>query len=200
LQACMQPAPRVMACMHLKPLDIKGLTYMAAHQVGHLCMQRFEYHNRPCPPWLEEGLATYLEARALKKTNTYCFSGGYGDTAASTDKLTNLSWAKWKQMIAVRAKGKSDKHIKSILPMRLNELSVAEIGKAWSIIDFMVQTNSKGFMKFMSTIKKKWPRSFDGEFSPEKEKAQATALKTSFNLTWQELDDQWRQYVRKSYR
>jgi hypothetical protein len=201
VQACMQPAPRVMGMMHLRPNDMKGLTFTAAHQIGHLCIQRYKYHNRPIPPWLEEGFATYIEARALKKTNCYCFSGGYGDTAASTDKLTNLQWSKWKEIVAGRAKAKSDKHISKILPMRMNELSVAEIGKAWSIIDFIVKTKKKGsFFRYLTVMKRKWPQAFDPQFSPAKEKAQATALKESIDLTWQQLDDEWRQYVRKSYR
>ena len=200
LRYCSQPVPRVMGAMHLKPADAKGLRNTAAHVIGHLCIQRFKYHNRPLPPWLEEGFATYLEARTLGYTQCYCFTGGYGDTAANTDKLTNLKWNKWKQLIATRARKRADKQIDKILPLRMNQLTAEDIGKSWSIIDFLITRDKGRFISFLRSMKRQWPNVYDGEFSPAKERAQALALKETFDWSWRQLDDEWRAYVRQSYR
>lgn len=190
-----QPMPRPFAAMHLKPATIKNLTNTAVHVLGHLCMMRYKFNNYPIPPWLEEGFGCYLEARVLKRNNCYCFSGGYGDQAGRLDKLTDIEWKKWKQVVAGMVSSRSDKVMEQILPMRMNDLSAAEMGKAWSVIDFLVQKDNKKFVEWIAAWKRYWPRTYDLAYSPAKGEAQEKALKEVYGMSFADLDTQWRQWV-----
>ena len=195
-----QPVPRVTGMIHLKPLSYQNLENAAAHVVGHLVAMRQDYNNNFLPPWFEEGMGSYLEVRATRRGNCYCFTGGYANRAKQMEKLTNISWPDWKGLVANMVRGREDKAMRLIIPMALDELSAEEMGKAWSVIDYMVTENPGKFIKFIGEMKSRWPSAIVFGNTEGKEKAQAEALQHIWGLTWDELDAKWRDYVRAKYR
>ncbi|MAG55537.1 MAG: hypothetical protein CMJ83_04525 [Planctomycetes bacterium] len=191
-----QPSPRVTIFMHARPISVKHLRNVAAHVVGHMCVIRYGYNNRPSPPWLEEGFGCYLEARVMRRTNCYCFGGGYGDQAGNMEKLADIEWKKWKETVRKMVRKKSDKPLKAILPLRMNQIAAPEMGKSWSIIDYLITQDRKKFCLFLRKLKTYWPKTYDPAFTPAMEKAQERALRDSFDLTLTELDEAWRKWAK----
>lgn len=190
---------RVAFFMHAMPLDVKTLPYVAAHEVGHLCVWRFRWNQYFVPPWLEEGMGLYLEARTFNRTRCYCFGGTYGDASGSAEKLFDIEWRKWKETVKRMVRKRSDKEMKSILRLRHNQIGAAEAGKSWSVIDFMIKKDKRAFTRFMRQLKYHWPQTGGPrpEYTPEKQKAQERALKDGFDWTFDELDKEWRDWAKK---
>ncbi|MAB90556.1 MAG: hypothetical protein CMJ90_14020 [Planctomycetes bacterium] len=190
---------RVAFFMHARPLDIKTLPYVAAHEVGHLCVWRFRWNQYFVPPWLEEGMGLYLEARTFNRTRCYCFGGSYGDASGSSEKLFDIAWSKWKETVRQMVRKRSDKQMKTILRLRHNQIGGPEAGKSWSVIDFMIKKDKKAFTRFMRQLKSYWPQKGGPSpaFTPEKQKAQERALKDGFDWTFDQLDAEWRAWAKK---
>lgn len=195
-----QPNPRVCSLMHLKPTTLDGMKNVVAHEVGHLCALRFKFHRNFVPAWFEEGVACWLEAKVVGKSNCFCFSGGYGDSATRVDKITDIEWPKWKIAVSGMAKKKADKALRQIIPMSMTELSADEMSKAWSLIDYMVKQDPAKFANFMVLMKRYWPAKIVFEHTDEKFKAQETAIKEAFGVELDELDQKWREWVIANYK
>lgn len=194
------PSPRPMIMVHLKPLKNEALAGTVTHELGRLLMMRFAWNNNAIPPWLEEGFGVYLEARVTGKNICFSFGGGYGDAKGGSEKFVNITWAKWKGVISGMAAKRRFKTMEAILPLRLSTLSVDEVGKAMSIIDFMITKDTKAFCRFVQRMKSHWPREFRPEFDPAHQTAQEKALKESFDWTLDELDKAWEAYVGKGHK
>ncbi|HMS17946.1 MAG TPA: hypothetical protein PKA37_13975 [Planctomycetota bacterium] len=193
-----QPAPRVAIFIHALPVAEADLTYVIAHEVGHLCIQRYAYHNNHLPPWLEEGFALWMEARVMKGTNCYCFSGGYGDSAGGIKDMSKFEWTKWRELNTRLVGRSADKNLKDLLRLRLNELSSLDAAKAASIVDFLVAKDSKKFVLFLRKMKGAWPQGdYDPAYKAEHLKAQERGLKDSFDWDVDTLDREWRAWAKK---
>lgn len=195
-----QPVPRVTGMMHLKPADMKDLQQTAVHLVGHLGIMRYKFHNNHIPPWLEEGFACWLEAKIMGNNNRFCFTGGYGDVAKEIDKFTNIKWLAWKKRVKLRSMRGLDKTMENLIPLRLNQLTADDIGKAWSVVDFMISRENGRFARFVELMKAGWPKTYEAEYLPSKGEAQERALKNVLDMTWEDLDREWLKYVRTAYR
>jgi hypothetical protein len=193
-----QPSPRVAVFMHALPTPEADLTYVIAHEIGHVCVQRYAYHNNHLPPWLEEGCGIWMEAKVMKKTNCYCFAGGYGDASSGIKDMTLYEWSKWRELNTRMVGRGADKNLKDLARLRLGEMSSLDAAKAASIVDFMVQKDSKKFVLFLRRMKSAWPQGdYDPAFKPEHLKAQDRGLKDSFDLDVDGLDSEWRAWAKK---
>lgn len=191
--------PRPSAFMHAKPLSVKRLPMVAAHEVGHLVVWRYKWTGYFVPPWLEECMGIYLEARTFKRTQCYCFGGSYGDSSGSKEELTDIEWKKWKSQIQKLVRKRSDKDMKAILRLRHSQLGASEVGKGWSVIDFLVQKDKAAFAKFMRGVKSYWPKTVQPkpEYSKLKGEAQDKAMKAAFGWSMEEMDKEWRAWAKK---
>jgi|GEM_PF-4422172 hypothetical protein len=195
-----QPHPRIATFTHLKPNTPESVRNVIAHEVGHLLIMRWKYHNNFLPAWLEEGFACWIEAKSLGRSNCFCFAGGYGDRATRLDKINDIEWPRWKSAVALQVKGKHDKALKSLIPMTLSDLSAAEMGKAWSLVDWMVAQADGKFLKFVERMKANWPKDIVFEHSEAKGLAQEKALQEVFGLDAEGVDDAWRKWVSANYK
>lgn len=192
------PSPRVAIFSHALPVSEPDLTHVIAHEVGHICIQRFAYHNNHLPPWLEEGFALWMEARVMQKTNCYCFSGGYGDSAAGVKDMGFMEWKKWRELNSRLAGRGADKNMKELLRLRLNEMSTLDAGKAASVVDFMIATDPKKFSHFLQRMKAAWPQGdYDPAFKQTHLAAQERGLKESYDWSLEQLDAEWRTWAKR---
>ena len=191
--------PRSCIATHLKPHDMNMLRNVIAHEIGHVCGYRFAYNNADSPIWFVEGLATCLEGRATGTTNCYCFSGGYGDANASAKTLVNREWAKWKAQVKTQVKAKQEKTTEALLRMKLNEMTMNDVGKAMAVVDYWMKNEPAKLTQWIAATKKHWPQPFQADWSPAKGEAQKRALKEVFGMEWPELDEAVRKHVQASY-
>jgi hypothetical protein len=185
-------APRVVALMHLKPITPTLMTYVVAHEVGHLAITRWSFNNQIMPPWLEEGFAALLEAKVLNKNNCYCFQGTYGDSASAREKMAELEWRKWKETVQGLARRRRDRAMKSIVPMTLTQLGPEEVGKAAAVIEWLLQTDRAKFFEFVTKLKRAWPQDYEAQYTEAKGEAQNRALKEVYGFGLDTIDEQWR--------
>ncbi|MSR73889.1 MAG: hypothetical protein EXS14_00230 [Planctomycetes bacterium] len=194
-----QPTPRIATFTHLKPNTPESARNIFAHEIGHLLVMRWKYHNNFLPPWFEEGFACWIEAKALGRNNCYCFSGGYGDRATRLDKINDIEWPKWKAAVAQQVKGKSDKALRNLVPMPLSDLAAPEMGKAWSVVDFMASQGGEKLLLFIEKFKAHWPKDIVFEHNAAKAEAQEKALNEVFGKDFDSFDAAWRAWVLKTY-
>lgn len=198
-------SPRCLIGMHLKPSDATGLAHVAAHETGHLCVQRYKFNSNYSPPWLCEGMGAYLEARVFGVTNCYCFSPGgaqrygAGDAGAVLEKLSDLQFAKWKVAVKAAAKARQFKSFANLVPLQLSELGAAEVGKAWSMIDYMTTLGPGKVGEFIGNVKKWWPPEVVYDHTPGKTAAQEKAILTTFGVETVAFEEQWRIWVTSKY-
>ncbi len=198
-------SPRCLIGMHLKPSDAVGLAHVAAHETGHLCVQRYKFNSNYSPPWLCEGMGAYLEARVFGITNCYCFSPGgaqrYGaaDAGAVLEKLSDLQFAKWKTAVKAAAKSRQLKTFANFIPLQLSELGAGEVGKAWSMIDYMASLGPGKVGAFIGAVKRLWPAAVVYEHTPAKTAAQEKAILEVFGVEVAGFEEQWRAYVMAKY-
>ncbi len=195
-----QPTPRIATFTHLKPNTPESARNIIAHEVGHLLVMRWKYHNNFLPPWFEEGFACWLEAKTLGRNNCYCFSGGYGDRATRLDKINDIEWPRWKSSVAQQVRGKSDKALRTIVPMPLSDLAAPEMGKAWSIVDYMASQGGDKLLLFIEKFKAHWPKEIVFEHNAAKAAAQEQALQDVFGKDFDSFDAAWREWVLKNYK
>ena len=190
-----QPDPRTTIFMHAMPISQKDLPGVMAHEVGHMCMHRHEYHHNFLPPWLEEGFGIWMEGKVMGKTECFCFHGSYGDNSSS-GSLTGSKWSKWRARAKSLAKRGADKNLKDIYRLRMNEIGQLEATKAASVIDYMIAESPKKFCKFVAAMKGFWPKSYESTFIPEHFKAQNRALQQVFSCDTATMDDRWRKWAK----
>lgn len=194
------PHPRVMIMHHMRPRPIEEVPGVVAHEIGRILMMRHEFHRNFIPPWLEEGFGLYLEARATGRNVCFTFGEAYGSAAATKDKLTGITWSKWKAQIRGDARKRRDTPLKAMLPKRLSSLGADDAGKAWSVIHYLVTKDKKAFPKFIKLMKRYWPKDRKPEWDEKKRTAQARALEEAYGLTIDQLDDAWRKFAGKGHK
>lgn len=194
------PAPRVAAMFHLKPRPLEEAPGVVAHEIGRLLAMRHAFHNNFLPPWLEEGFGLWLEAKVTGRNVTFTFGEAYGAKDLAKDKLTGITWASWKAIVRDMATKRKDAAMKAILPKRMSELGADNTGKAWSVIDYLIQKDAKAFPKYLQLMKRYWPRVMKPEWDPKHGEAQAKALQEAYGLTMETLDTEWRNFIQKEYK
>ncbi len=190
--------PRAMVATFLKPYDVAAVRQVIIHEVGHLVARAYKYDYNYGPEWLEEGMAAYMEAKIAGVTSCYCFKGGYGQAGVAADKLVNLKWDKWKASVKLEAKT-GGKTFRQLVMMRINDFTAAEVGKCWSMIDYLVQKDPKKFAQWMAAMRRLWPKDKVPEYLPKKGEAQEQAFKEVYGLDFAGVEAEWAQFVATKY-
>jgi hypothetical protein len=181
---------------HLKPFDVHMVRQVVIHETGHVVARAFKYDYNFGPEWFEEGMAAYMEARITGITDCYCFRGGYGGAGVDGDKMSKLKWDMWKA--SVKAEAKSTKSLAALVKIRMNDLTSQDVGKAWSMIDYMVRTDPKKVGQWIAAMRRAWPKDKTNEWLPGKGVAQENAFKEVFDKDFAGMDAAWAEFV-KSY-
>jgi hypothetical protein len=187
--------PRCVIATHLKPYDVATVRQVVIHEVGHLAIAAYKYDYNYAPEWLSEGMGAYLEAKMTGVTSCYCFKGGYGGGGANADKLANLKWDKWKAEVKAQAKG--TKNLKQIVATRINELSSQDVGKCWSVLDYLISTDPKKFADWLARVKRYYPKPPSLDWSNAKGEAQEKAFMEVYGLDFAGIDREWAAFVAK---
>jgi len=153
-----------------------------AHNVGHFCVAHFV--GRPIPEWLAEGFAEYVEIVKSGESNVHCTTKTtYGDRGGEIAEKASSS-KNWKDLLKESVIAGEDTPFDGMKNLDLNSLDFLHLSKSWSLLDWWIETKRPEFLKFLKNLKTM---------------KQDEAMKDAFGLTTAEMDEKWREYVKKSY-
>lgn len=167
------------------PNPFEQIRASVVHKTSHVLLMRWHYVSGFFPWWLIEGLGTYQEIAALGRCDTYCTTlGGYG-VGIDPAKLKWAGLAGFKDIVKTEVAGNSDRTLLQLSKCSLNELSIKDIAKCWSLCEWLISRDRASFVKLVENLK------MNMEFGEAVEKA--------FGRPPEKLDRDWHDYVRSNY-
>lgn len=190
--------PRVCFASHYKPHDQKFLEAINAHVVGHLCAERYAFHNNFTPAWFMESLAIYLEMKVTGKMQCGCYQDQYGLAAGDEDRQMGLAKSKVHARIKKAMRKRQLKNMKGLIKLQaLSELEYNDVLMGYAVVAWMTSQKGKT-AKFIREMKKAWPPEISIAYAPGKGVATEKAFKATFDLTLQGVDAAVDAYVKKN--
>ncbi len=182
---------------YVKPNSDAHVRAIITHLTGHMMVLRYNFHNNFVPPWLEEGMAIYMEAQVNKRHACKCFNDPYGSVAVNpNDPVAGYPTAKWKVAIKKASKKGKLKSVKALMRVRLSELELADAQKAYATVSWMMSQDKK-CAEFIAAMKRAWPRKIAMEYEMGHGEAQAKAFKEVFSMTLVEVDKAVAKHIAK---
>ncbi len=155
------------------------------HKVSHVLLMRYRYTSGFYPWWLIEGLGTFQEISALGHCDTYCVTtGGYGmQEGGAKRKWAGLN--RWKEVAKAQVVGLADRSLIQLGRLGLNQLDYRDLAKCWSLCEWMINRHREEFVKLVKLLKKK--------------RKLREAVQEAFGKPAEQIDKEWRDYVRANY-
>ncbi|MCU0725012.1 MAG: hypothetical protein MUE73_04355 [Planctomycetes bacterium] len=155
------------------------------HKLSHVLLQRVFYTGNWWPWWLIEGLGTWQEIALLGQCDTYCITDqGYGVQGGDpAQKWAGLS--RWKEVVKSMVTGLTDPSLIELSKKGLNELDFRDLAKCWSLCEWLIAQNRDKFVRLVQELKA--------------QKSIVEATEGAFGISPEQLDKQWRDYVRANY-
>lgn len=148
--------------------------------IEFMFLQHFKGGNSP--DWLQEGLAYWFTYRMTKSAKTNCIT--FETAAEGGEDLSDV--LDWKARMKAMVRGGLNPPIREVVEAKVNGLDGPKGVKAWSLVEWMIATRKKEFLKFVEEL---------GNGEPQEE-----AVKKAFGVrSYGELDEMWQQYVRENY-
>jgi len=150
------------------------------HKIAGYCLENYAGRT---PAWLLEGFASFVEfhytdaSRVVSITNT-----SYGDRADLADKATDSKF--WKELLKDAVVNEEDTHFIEFKNKKLNQLDYMDLSKSWSLLTFWVETRKDDFIAFLREL-----RGME----------QDDAILKAMGKSYEDLDEDWRAWVRQKY-
>jgi hypothetical protein len=91
----------------------------------------------------------------------------------------------WKQLVKSQVVGMGDKSLIALSRNGLNELDFRDLAKCWSLMEWLIAKRREKFVALVDKLKVKT------DFRK--------AVEDVFGITAEQLDKEWRDYVRNTY-
>ncbi|MDQ7779941.1 MAG: hypothetical protein RDV41_09555, partial [Planctomycetota bacterium] len=171
-----------------------SLEQMALHMIGHHILDFWDRKSDHVPVWIEEGFASYIEFEVAKDVGSSCIGGG---TAANPAENKWRDGADWKGLLKDAVMNGKDKEAGSNLTWDAirrtrdyNSMAHSQRAKSWSLITFLISLDNKKFQTFIKEMK----GMEKGDWQ-----AQDKAIQKAYEMTYNDLETEWRKYVTKEY-
>lgn len=151
------------------------------HNYAHNLVDGFWNFYRETPAWIEEGLAHYYERRESPKHNTFCWAEGKSPTA-----FQKPDWSS--TLLGMVRRGKDMPLGGWCEKLRPGELSGAEQGLSWGIVEWMIETDPIRFTKLLELTQ-------DRKGKP----TAADAITKSFGASPNVIHTRWREFAKREY-
>ncbi len=172
------------------------LEKLLIHGVGHDILNLWDRQGKDLPVWIEEGFASYIESEICKDVGSSCIGGG---TSANPAEHKWQDGGDWKGLLKDAVMNGKDKEPGCALTWDMirrtrdyNSMTHSQRAKSWSLIGFLI-TQFGDTKKFISFIKK-MKSAEKGNFG-----AQDKAIQEAYEMTFGDLETEWRKYVTKEY-
>jgi tetratricopeptide (TPR) repeat protein len=151
------------------------------HKTAHFLVWHY-WHIRPA--WLQEGFAYYYTVKVLDSTQTHCVAlGGYDNPAGGFKDWGDSQ--NWKELIKKEVVEHADPDLRVFHAMTTATLPYNASVKAWSMISWLFDKHREKFMQWLVAV--------------GQETEQAKAFEEIFGWMFEEVDEQWRAYVKENY-
>ncbi|MCU0726554.1 MAG: hypothetical protein MUE73_12315 [Planctomycetes bacterium] len=158
---------------------IDGLVHKVTHFLVH------HYWNLTSQAWLQEGFAYYYTVKVLESTRTRCVALGSYDRPTGGMKDWGES-QNWKELIKKDVLASADPDLRMFYGQNTAELQYNASVKAWSMISWLFDKHRENFLKWLTAVGR------EGQ-------GQEEAFKAVFNWSFEEVDKNWRDFVKENY-
>lgn len=147
------------------------------HNTGHLLVQSAIAFQMKLAPWLDEGMAHWLEREQFGKQRTYCFQ----------EVQAKDSWmdADWKKKMYGEVFGRDEDNFASVSMRDLDRLTYRDRAHGWSFVDYLIKNEPEKFKTFFSVMKRK--------------NDTKAALDEAYGISMAVFHENWRAWVLKNY-
>lgn len=158
---------------------IDGLVHRTSHFLVH------HYWNITNQAWLKEGFAYYYTLKMLESTRWHCLAlGDYNNPGGGMK-----DWGEsqnWKELLKEQVLGHGDPDVRMFHAQPISDLQFQASVKSWSMITWLFDKHREPFMKWLTAVGREGRK-------------QEEALHEIFGWSFEELDKEWRDYVRENY-
>jgi hypothetical protein len=158
------------------------MRHTVVHKLSHVLCFRRHFKGIAWPNWWAvEGLGEMQEVNAFGNCQVFCTTAGYGQTAGQ-DKWIGESWKAECKKLAMTG---GDRKLGQLVVRGLNDLEPWDLVKSWSFVHYLVALDKAKFADLVLLMK--------GGMTAQ------DALTKVYGATMEELDDRWREFVRRTY-
>lgn len=164
---------------------------MVLHNLAHNLMDGYCHYSYEMPVWITEGFAHWAELENDPRFHMFDFVEGVFQEPRNVS-----NWpGEVRKMVAA---GDIVPFTQLLYRKSFAELDFDDHLMAWSKIDFLIKTDPVKFGQFITTLKSR--RDERGYSDGSKmDDAQRDALKKYYGWTWQQAEDQWKEWVLANY-
>lgn len=159
------------------------------HLLGPTLLTIYKRDYRFPSAWLREGFGYHLEMESLGYSLTFSLGRGGASMGAGegADPEAWMDTAKWRAGLAQLVAAGNDPPLHRMARMSLGEFRYEELAKAWSVVECLVRWDRAKFKHFIDLAK-------------ERDAEEEASLRTAFGVGLRDLDEKWRDYVRKGFK
>jgi hypothetical protein len=177
------PSCYVIGCLY--PNTFEQLRAAVVHKTSHVLLMRYRYASGFFPWWLIEGLGTYQEISLMGRCDTFCITV-MGYAAPEGDPANKWpGMARWKDVVRSQVVANSARTLNQLSRMALNDLDMRDLAKCWSLVEWFLREDRAAFVRLVDLMKAKV------EFRE--------AVRQAFGKPTEQLDKEWREYVKATY-
>lgn len=157
---------------------IDGMVHRTTHFLVH-------HYWKIDHAWLKEGFAYYYTVKVLESTHSHCVA--LGDYNSPTGGLKDWGEsANWRDLIKKEVLEAGDPDLRMIYKVQTKDLQYNQSVKAWSMISWLFDKHREKFLLWLKAV---------GQEGRDQEEV----FKAVFDWSLEEVDIQWREYVRENY-
>jgi hypothetical protein len=157
---------------------IDGLVHSTTHFLVH------HYWNIDLA-WLKEGFAYYYTVKVLESTRYHCIALGDYNSPSGGMKDWGQS-ENWKDLVKKEVLEAADPDLRMMYKVQTKDLQYNQSVKAWSMISWLFDKHRETFLVWLQAV---------GNGGKDQE----ASFKEVFGWSLEEVDNEWREYVRENY-
>lgn len=173
--------PRAAIGAFLFPNTLQVLKSTVAHSMTYVLLNRYRFNFRFSTPWLAEGLAYHLEIAGVGPSSAFTIGRagipGGGDPTAWQDTT------RWPELLRGAVLSGQDTPLPRLVLEKADGLSLVDLAKSWSVVDYLVRLDAAKFKAFVDGTK------------AHRDDPEEGALKAAYGFDFRTLETRWRAAV-----
>ncbi len=157
--------------------------HSVVHKLSHVLLQRWRNKGtRWTRYWLAEGLGEVQEINAFGSCQVFCVRTEYGERGGDDAKAIGEGWKAEAKRLAAAG---GDSRFRDLGAKPLADLQPWDLVKSWSMVHYLLSLDREKFVSLVALLKAQMPLE--------------EALAQSHGATPEQMDDRWRDFVKRTY-